>query len=65
VEGDRLADGLWKAGLLIATIAVVNMLWLSLGAALTQVVRDARVSRIVNLGFAALLLASVAFAVLG
>lgn len=65
VEGDRLADGLWKAGLLIATIAVVNMLWLSLGTALTQVVRDARVSRIVNLGFAALLLASVAFAVLG
>ncbi len=65
VEGDHLADSLWKAALLLATIVVVNILWLSLGAAMTRFLKSERTSRIVNISFAVLLLAAVASAMLG
>ena len=64
VESHRLGDGLWKAALLLATICAVNLVWLSLGAGMTRFLQNARTSRIVNLCFAALLLVSVAFAML-
>lgn len=64
VEGNQLADSLWKAGLLIATITVVNIAWLSVGAAMTSALQDPRISRMVNITFAILLLLSVAYAIL-
>lgn len=65
VEGDGLADSLWKAALLLATICVVNILWLSLGAGMARLLHEPRTARIVNICFAILLLLSVALAVLG
>ncbi len=64
VAGDPLADSLWKAAILLATISVVNILWLSLGAAMTRFLQSEKTSRIVNIAFAILLLVSVAFALL-
>ena len=64
IAGDTLADSLWKATLLMATIFVVNMAWLSIGAAMTAFLQDERASRAVNIIFAVLLLLSVALAVL-
>lgn len=65
VDGNQLADSLWKAGLLITTIIVVNIAWLSVGAAMTSALQDRRTSRMVNIAFAILLLLSVAYAILG
>jgi threonine/homoserine/homoserine lactone efflux protein len=65
VEGSQLADSLWKAGLLILTICVVNTAWLFAGAAMTSALQNPRTSRIVNIAFAILLLLSVAYATLG
>ncbi|MEO0382253.1 MAG: LysE family translocator [Pseudomonadota bacterium] len=65
VDGNQMADSLWKAGLLIATITVVNIAWLSVGAAMTSALQDPRTSRTVNIAFAILLLLSVAYAILG
>ncbi|CAN0586155.1 unnamed protein product [Ectocarpus sp. 12 AP-2014] len=63
VDGNQLADGLWKAGLLITTITVVNIAWLSVGTAMTSALQDRRTSRMVNMAFAILLLLSVAYAI--
>jgi threonine/homoserine/homoserine lactone efflux protein len=62
-------DRLWvdiaaKIALLTLVITTVNLLWLFSGAALTGLFRDRRTNRIVNVAFAALLLASVVLAVL-
>ncbi len=65
VDGSQLADSLWKAGLLILTICLVNTAWLFAGAAMTSALQDPRTSRIVNIAFAILLLLSVAYATLG
>lgn len=65
IDGNQLTDGLWKAGLLITTIIVVNTAWLSAGAAMTSALQDPRTSRMVNIAFAILLLLSVAYAILG
>lgn len=65
IADDQLADSLWKAALLMATICVVNILWLSLGAGMARLLHEPRSARIVNLCFAILLLVSVGFAVLG
>lgn len=53
-----------KIAALAVVIIVVNIAWLGSGAALTRVFRDPRASRALNLGFAALLLASVAFSLM-
>ncbi len=58
---DPLADALFKAALIAATIFVVNITWLSLGAALTQKMRSPRTSRMINVSFAILLILSVAY----
>jgi threonine/homoserine/homoserine lactone efflux protein len=63
IESDTLADALWKGALLMATICLVNIAWLSIGAAMTAFLQDERASRAVNIAFAVLLLLSVALAV--
>ena len=45
-------------------IALVNALWLVAGSSLTVLFRDPRASRVINIGFAVLLLASLTFALL-
>jgi threonine/homoserine/homoserine lactone efflux protein len=62
---DRMAaDAALKIVMLVLVITGVNVAWLVSGAALTRFFRDPRTNRIVNLFFAALLLVSVALAVL-
>ncbi len=60
---DRLAlDAAAKVIVLSAIIAAVDMAWLAAGAALTRCFGDPRASRAINVTFAVLLVASVAFA---
>jgi threonine/homoserine/homoserine lactone efflux protein len=58
----------WDAGLkaliLLAIMLVVDLAWLLAGAALARAVRRPRVARAINVSFAALLVASVALALL-
>jgi len=62
---ERLAlDAVAKATLLLALMIAVNVAWLLTGAALTRLFRQPRTNRAINLAFAALLLASVAVALL-
>ncbi len=51
-----------KVTVLVTIITVVNMAWLSAGAALTRYLREPRANRAINVTFAVLLVASVAFA---
>lgn len=53
-----------KIAVLTLIIIVVNIVWLTGGAALTRYFRDPRSNRIINVTFAVLLLASVAAAAL-
>jgi threonine/homoserine/homoserine lactone efflux protein len=55
-------DALAKAIVLMGIITAVNMAWLFAGASLTQFFRDPRTNRAINVTFAVLLVASVAFA---
>lgn len=64
LPANPVTDALFKAALLVATICVVNIAWLWIGAWMTQYLRDERTSRIVNITFAVLLIASVASVVL-
>jgi len=60
---ERLAlDAAAKMTVLVAIITAVNLAWLFSGAALTRFFREPRTSRIINMTFAVLLVASVAFA---
>lgn len=60
---ERLAlDAAAKTAVLLAIIISVNTAWLFAGAALTRCFREPRTNRIVNVMFAVLLVASVAFA---
>jgi threonine/homoserine/homoserine lactone efflux protein len=60
---DQLAlDAAVKIVLLTAVIVAVNVLWLQAGAMMTRFFRQPRTSRIVNVAFAVLLLASVVLA---
>ena len=53
-----------KALVCIALLCIINPTWLVAGSALRRQLQDARVSRLINRGFAVLLLASVAAAIL-
>lgn len=64
IEDNPFADAVWKAALVLTIICVVNLIWLIIGAGMTQLLSDERTSRIVNILFATLLLISVAFATL-
>ncbi len=64
VAGRPFVDGLTKAFALLMVIATVNALWLIAGTILTGYLRDPRLSRIINVTFAVLLILSVAVAAL-
>lgn len=64
VEGAPLADALAKTAAMTAVAGVAFAAWLTLGAAVTRRLRRPRLHRAVNLGFALMLLAAVAFALL-
>lgn len=51
-----------KMAVLVLIITAVNVAWLLAGAALTRLFRDPRANRAINVTFAVLLVASVAFA---
>ena len=51
-----------KIAIVVAIMVVVNFTWLASGSALTRMFRDPRKSRILNIAFAVLLLASLAVA---
>ena len=53
-----------KALVCIVLLCIINPTWLVAGSALRRQLQDARVSRLINRGFAVLLLASVAAAIL-
>ena len=62
---ERLAlDAALKAIILLAIMIVVDLAWLSVGAALTRLFREPRTNRAINVTFAVLLVASVAVALL-
>ncbi|SON58210.1 Cysteine/O-acetylserine efflux protein [Hartmannibacter diazotrophicus] len=64
LQDSPAADGLAKTGLLLADIAIVNVVWLQAGAMLTRYFREPKASRAINIGFAILLILSVGLAVL-
>lgn len=64
LPGRPVADELAKGGLFLALVVIVNVLWLASGSLLARAVTDPRVGRWVNLTFAAVLVLSVAAAVL-
>lgn len=59
-----VSSALVKALICIALLSITNPTWLFAGAALRRHLRDPRTSCLINRGFAALLLASVAAAIL-
>jgi len=57
-------DIVLKIAVLTAIIVSVNLAWLAAGAALTRFFHDPKTSRVINVTFAVLLIASVAFALI-
>ena len=64
VKAEPAFDAAFKLLVLLAVIIAVNAAWLSSGAALTRCFRDPRTNRAINVGFAILLIASVALALM-
>jgi threonine/homoserine/homoserine lactone efflux protein len=64
VAGDPVADSLFKAAVLMATIILVNIFWLFAGSALARFFRHERSSRAINIAFAVALILSVVVTVL-
>jgi threonine/homoserine/homoserine lactone efflux protein len=64
IRGRLELDAAAKAVLLVAIITAVNVAWLSAGAALMRYFRKPRSNRVINVTFAVLLVASLAFALL-
>ncbi|WP_119422927.1 LysE family translocator [Desertibaculum subflavum] len=62
VRGALALDAAMKIAVLFVVIIAVEFVWLLGGAALTRFFREPRANRRINLGFAALLVASVAAA---
>ncbi len=60
--GRPLADFALKAAILTPIMVIVDFAWLLLGSVLTRFFCDPRMNRIINIGFAVLLIASVVFA---
>ncbi len=64
-RNQRLLDAAAKIVLLTGMIVAIHMVWLLLGASLSRFLQDPRVSRIVNISLAILLIAATLVAVLG
>ena len=60
VPGNPFYSGLLKCVLAFAIVTSGNMVWLLTGSALQRFFRDPKISRIINICFAVLLIASVA-----
>ncbi len=65
VRGAAVHDAALKMLLVVGIMIAVNLLWLLLGAVLTNAFRNACLNRAINIVFALSLLASVAFAFAG
>ena len=63
-QNQRLLDAAAKIALLTGMIVAIHMIWLLLGASLSRFLQDPRVSRIVNISLAILLIAATLVAVL-
>jgi threonine/homoserine/homoserine lactone efflux protein len=61
---ERALDATVKIILLAAMIVAIHMVWLLLGASLSRFLRDPKISRIVNISLAILLIVATAVAVL-
>jgi threonine/homoserine/homoserine lactone efflux protein len=59
IQHSTLYDGLLKAALLLSVIVFVNVCWLFTGIALTRLMQDQRISRVLNIVFAIALILSV------
>ncbi len=64
IPGDPFLSGLLKSALAFAIVASGNVVWLLTGAALQHFFQNPRTSRIINVSFAVLLVASVAMTLL-
>ena len=64
VEERLHIDAALKAIILVAIMIVVDTAWLFVGAVITRFIRDPGINRAINVTFAVLLVASVAFALL-
>lgn len=64
VRGGFALDAAAKTAVLVLVITAACVTWLVAGATLTETLRDRRSSRIVNIGFAVILIISVAVAAL-
>lgn len=64
LEGRLIEDAALKIFVMVAVMTVVYGVWLCVGTALNRVAANRRINRIINISFAALLLASVIFAFL-
>ena len=62
IRGHFALDAAAKMIVSVAIITTVNVAWLFAGAALTEYLRNPRTNRAINVAFAILLIASVAFA---
>ncbi len=60
--GDATADVVFKLAPLLPILVIVNVVWLLLGSALTRYFRDPAMNRAINIGFAVLLIVSLAVA---
>lgn len=60
VPGDAFLSGLLKSAIAFAIVASGNLVWLLAGTALQRFFHDPRISRVINICFAVLLVASVA-----
>ncbi|NNF76812.1 MAG: LysE family translocator, partial [Rhizobiales bacterium] len=64
IESQPANDAIFKIAVLTFMIFMINSVWLGVGASLAQVFRSPSASRIINLGFSALLVISVIFSLL-
>ena len=64
LPGDAFADATLKTAILSGLIVLVHGIWLMLGVGLARVMGDPKWGRVINIGFAVLLVVSVAAALL-
>ncbi len=62
VPDDPLVDAAVKIATLMVAIVILDIVWLALGSALARVMAEPRLGRAINIGFAVLLVLSVAAA---
>lgn len=64
IGSDVFADAVIKASALVLVVIIVNPAWLGFGSLIAGVLRDPRLSRVINVTFAVLLVVSVALALI-